>query len=341
METEQQIKNIIKGSKKEYLSPQEKEAIKSHLIHFIKQHPAQAPRPAVFTWLGLIQAINARPALRYVSLVAMVVLVGGGSVAFAAQNAQPGEFLYSVKTGVSEKVLALTLFSDQAKAEYTINLAQLRLQETETAAAQDKLNDQTTAEVRLLFNDHVTDIQNKIVKINAKEDARVSLRLNSQLEALLKAHAKIIDTMAGKKQGSQATAIKNILSDVESKTGEITKNRQESESRVSLQASENAKVNAENKIQEADAELQEAEALIVGAIVSEHSRQKARTDLVAVRQSITEGNAKLATGDYTGAFIIFQNAVRLAQEINIYISNESKLKLQFNLPGALINTINQ
>ncbi len=343
-EAEEQLKSIIQASKKEALLPHEKEAVKSHVMHFMKEHPVK-PKTGLLGWPAMFMSMAHAPAMRYVSLAAMAVLIGGGSVAFAAQHAQPGEFLYSVKTGVSEKVLALTLFSDQAKAEYQINLAQLRLQETETAAAQDKLNDQTSAEVRQLFNDHVTDIQNNIIKINAKEDARVSLRLNSQLEALLKAHAKIIDNLAEKKQGSQAAAIKNILSDLKDKTDEITKNREQSESNVSVAISSNSKINAENKVKEAQAAVAEAGAAIGAAAVSESVRQKALADLAIASHNMIDGKAKLESQDYAGAFILLQNAVRLAQEVNIYISSESRLELKFNSPAALsvplkLHTIN-
>ena len=87
--TEQKLRNIIHSSKKESLLPSEKEVIKSNLLHFIKQNPIKEKRE-FFHWPAVFMSMANAPTVRYVSLVAMVLVVGGGSVAFAAQNSQPG-----------------------------------------------------------------------------------------------------------------------------------------------------------------------------------------------------------------------------------------------------------
>lgn len=230
METEQSLKQLIGRLPKESLLPQEKEAMKLQVMRFMKEYPVQQPY-----WMhAMASFLNATPALRAVCLVAMVVLVGGGSVAFAAQHALPGDLLYPVKTGVTEKVLALTLFSNQAKAEYDINLTQLRLQEAEIIAAQNRLTAQSTQEVRTLLNDHIGDIQDRILLLKRKEDIRLRVELNAKLEAILKAHVDVIGGLAEKKQVDNSQALKDILADVKDKADKAAKLRLEDESRLDI-----------------------------------------------------------------------------------------------------------
>jgi hypothetical protein len=68
----------------------------------------------------------------------------------------------------------------------------LRLEETETITAQNKLTDQSTKEVVSLLKDHLNDIQIRIIKLKNTEDIRVALELKNKLDALLRDHEKTI-----------------------------------------------------------------------------------------------------------------------------------------------------
>lgn len=71
-------------------------------------------------------------------------------------------------------------------------MVQLRLEETETITAQNKLTDQSTKEVVSLLKDHLNDIQIRIIKLKNTEDIRVALELKNKLDALLRDHEKTI-----------------------------------------------------------------------------------------------------------------------------------------------------
>lgn len=342
-ETGEQLKQILQASKLERLSPTEKDAIQYNIRQFMAKHPIQPQQTGVLAWFTSVQKVYAMPVVRSVSLAALVILIGGGGIAFAAQNALPGDALYPVKTGMTEKVLAFTLFSDQAKAEYDIDLAQLRLQETETVAAQNKLNGQTGAKVQVLFNAHVEKIQTRIDAISAKQDDQVAVELNSKLEALLKAHTKIIDNLAGDLQDDNAAAAKKISADVKTKTDQVIKNRQKNEATFAAQVSQKAQINAENKMEKAEAAVKEANTLLGkdAVKITDISRQKAKVDLEIAAENITAGKAKMELKEYKAAFILFQDALRQAQEVSIYLKNESRLKIKFNLPAALVVPVHQ
>jgi len=327
-ETEEQLQRLVKNSPKEFLRPEEKMAIKNQLIDFIKQHPVKNNVTTQGFWALVSAMFGQKTAMRSLSLAAACLLVTSGGIAFAAQQALPGDLLYSVKTGISEKILALTLFSDQAKAEYNINLAQLRLQETESIAYQDKLDNKTSAEVRGLLHDHIANIQNRIANIKSKEKERIAIELNSNLEALLKAHGKVLDGLAEKnQQNSSVVAINSVLLEVKTKTDETIKNRQSNEADFSLQISDTVQINADEKFQELQLALEEAVQLADAkkSAISELTYQKLKADLALAKQYSADGQQRLAVKDYTGAYIFFQNALTIAKEVHIYTKVEGSL----------------
>jgi len=321
--------------------PSEKEVIKSNLLHFIKQNPIKEKRE-FFHWPAVFMSMANAPTVRYVSLVAMVLVVGGGSVAFAAQNSQPGEFLYSVKTGVSEKVLAFTLFSPKAKAEFQINLAQLRLEELETIAYQNKLDGKNSAKVQALLNNHVEDVKKRVSSLNGQDKSKISVEINSRLEASLNAHAKVLGELSGKDNNS-SEGLKNILDDVTGKAAQSAASRQSGELTLVVEKSNGFAKASEGKLKAAQQAINVSASLVASKQenLSAQVFAKAQADLDVARQHIVEGQKEMVIGEYAKAFIFFQNALRQAQEVKIYISNESKLELHFNLQGSLLAPIRQ
>lgn len=203
---EAKFKRLLKEARATSLTKKEKEGIKSNLIYFMKKSASTeklTPQKALFQKINFInlyfskvtKSLNQTPALRYASLALIIAILSISTVAFAARNSLPGENLYGVKTSLNEKIMALTLFSDQAKAEYDINLAQLRLQEAETIASQNKLNNQSTQEVRSLLINHLKDIEIRIKNIESKEDVRIASEINTKLQELLTAHSQIISKL--------------------------------------------------------------------------------------------------------------------------------------------------
>lgn len=191
---DEKFNNATKEAQKTALLPKEKADIKLQLLRLIKENPQQKAFFANINWMS----VNNRILARYVSAVLIIILVGGISLSVAATDALPGDSLYAIKTGVNEKVMAMTLLSNQAKAEYDINLAQLRLEEIETIVLQNKLTNQCAQDVRILLSDHLKDIQGRIVNIQKNEDARIALELKIKLEEMLKNHEQTINKLIGK-----------------------------------------------------------------------------------------------------------------------------------------------
>lgn len=102
-----------------------------------------------------------------VGLLAVVLLSAG--VLFSSKNAQPGNSLYFVRTGVLEKVIGLTKSGDAAKGMYAVMLSGERLKELQVLKDAKNLDSVTGNGVRDNFNQQTIVIQNAINNLTQKD----------------------------------------------------------------------------------------------------------------------------------------------------------------------------
>lgn len=128
-------KFISQNGQKVTMTSEEKMAIKNRLVHEIgKSAPMKSPYLNAFFFME-----------RHVLGTAFaVVLFMSGTVSAFAERALPGELLYNLKIGVNEEVLGWFRFSPLAKAEWSVELAERRLEEIEIT----ELNSTISADVR-------------------------------------------------------------------------------------------------------------------------------------------------------------------------------------------------
>src|SRR6266481_8053265 len=98
------MNKIFKQFKKEAkLDPKRKADIRAHLAHMVESSPLVQGKNARVVF-GRTPAFSFFKPMPVFAGVAVLVLAGGG-VSFAAEQSLPGDPLYSVKTGVNERVL--------------------------------------------------------------------------------------------------------------------------------------------------------------------------------------------------------------------------------------------
>ncbi len=351
MKIEKRFNYLIRQAKKAiFLSTKEKEAIRSSLISFMKDNPVRSEQfgyeyyKAISLSVGyvtrVIKLITERPALKYASIISVFAVLVCGGISFASQSSLPGDILYPVKVGVNEKVLSSMLFSDESKAKYNIHLVQLRLEEGEKMASEKKLDNKTSTEIKLLLNKQIENANNYSNDIKYK-NIRLSAEINSELEASLNAHAKILDNLADRENNGITKNIKNILSDVESRTEEIKKTRQDSEDELSLKSLNYLKDSADSKLKEAEDKVAKAGDFISDEKenISSSSYNDAEANLNVAKDIILQGQQKFQSSDYSQAFSLFQKAIRISQETQINVAASIKLKIK--LPKIKINSVNE
>ncbi|MBX4216123.1 hypothetical protein KW797_04205, partial [Candidatus Parcubacteria bacterium] len=120
-------------------------------------------------------------------ILIFIVFLVGGSVAFSAERALPGEALYHWKTDVNEPLgLALTR-SKSGKATFAARLAGRRLEEAERLLVRKELGAEATAIVLQSMKRSMKETMRRLALVK-EDDLASALSIESGFEASLRAH---------------------------------------------------------------------------------------------------------------------------------------------------------
>lgn len=157
------------------LTNAEKEQMRAHLVQAsAPTAPLESPyqpflRPQVFAYSFLA-----------------LLFVGGGT-AYAAQGSLPNSPLYPIKIHVNEKVEAALAFTPTAKVEVNEKLAERRIEEVKTLAAQGTLDATMTADIEENFDFHSAQAKafaKKSSPANAEDATTFEKKVTASLDAL-------------------------------------------------------------------------------------------------------------------------------------------------------------
>jgi hypothetical protein len=117
------------------------------------------------------------------ALAALVVVVfAGGSTAYAAQGALPGQPLYALKTQVLEPVKLALAAGPAAKAAVHVEIAQARVAEAENLAQQGTLTATTSTELADNFESHAQSALALADEVSG-DDPAAAVQIKAQLSA--------------------------------------------------------------------------------------------------------------------------------------------------------------
>jgi len=102
----------------------------------------------------------------------IVILFGGIGVSAAAEDALPGDFLYSIKIGFNEKVRGVVAFSNKEKESWKLRQVERRFEEIETLADKGEINKEKKEIIEKTLNRQVQAISIVAQKFeeNGRED---------------------------------------------------------------------------------------------------------------------------------------------------------------------------
>jgi hypothetical protein len=318
MNEEEKIQNIFDEARNIKLKVEEKSAIRMQLRAFIDQSIKQKENSSVF----VLSRFNFmfRPVPMTIILLALIT----GGLTAAADSSLPNEKLYSLKTGVNEKVLGWFAVSHESKAEYETGLVRKRLQEAEIMAIRNDLDEKTITKIEDDIEKHTQNADMNIKELKTQDKLK-AIEKSSELESSLSAHGKILKNMA--KSNNSAVRISDS---VETKTENTNRNRAKNEKEVTQQnsseiefAAQGKLTAAENKISEINSYIKKMESRYGSEAVSE-----AKTQLEDANNILALGKAKLIAKSYGEAFILFQQAQSRAQEVKIILKTNRELNLE-------------
>ena len=167
------------------LSSQETSDMRQELESFMRSHPVRRSF-SVFSPGSYI------PSFRFASLAFAVVLLitsSGGAVAYASENALPGDSLYTVKTDIVEPLRERMAFGDKAKARWHLKRTQRRLHEAKTLMNRGDFTSAKQALIQQRLEHHIEKLQNRLDSLSGQPEADA---IRSALEAELETHESFL-----------------------------------------------------------------------------------------------------------------------------------------------------
>jgi hypothetical protein len=206
-------KKIIKTAKEFSLTAKEKDAILSRVSSFMEENPVgpvsgDIKSPYVgavinsdpirhkqhnngWSQLFILSKIKNKTFMRTTIITALILMLGG-STAFAANSSLPGDTLYPVKVHINENLRSAFTVGAQNKADYEAQLAQTRLQEAETLAARGQISDEQKADITVNFNEHAKAVAQYEKEMNTTGKTDEAASTDSHFKAMLSTHDSIL-----------------------------------------------------------------------------------------------------------------------------------------------------
>ncbi len=310
------LKQLFQESRETKLSADEKSFIRSALSSHVRNE--QAGRQQVYRSNIQKQSFNLL-FIKPMPIIIAILLALGGGTSLAAQNALPGDALYSVKVNVNEEVRGLVSLSDESKANWETVLANRRLAEAEELAAESKLDVKTRADLEARFEEHANKAEARIEKL-ADVDAKAAADIAANLQTSLQAHDRILLNIGTSVDGEDEKQIKVLSVKVKAEVKDALEGRVKSETEVradtDVEAAAQGRLNAaENKVAEVRKFIDnKRDDLGTSATAQAEAQLKVAADL------IVQGKAQLDAKAYAQAFTLFGQAHAKAQEVKMLVN---------------------
>lgn len=184
----QKFEKLIEKAGSEYsLSSDER----AKMTRMVREYMSYKPLPHAESYSISVSYRWFSFAHRPLAAALVLVLIFGSGVSYAAENALPGDTLYSIKTYVNEPARLALATNAEAKAEIQIELAERRINEAAVLAAEGRLDGDTQEELVVAFESHATAASENIEKTD-ETDSGAAVELASRFETRLAAHNEIL-----------------------------------------------------------------------------------------------------------------------------------------------------
>jgi hypothetical protein len=273
---EQKIVDFLDALRHVTLSKTEAQDMRERLAAYSDMHNAiSAPiRSPFFSYFSQTRSVFSRASfsrpLIAIGMV-LVILVGTTGVSYAAENSLPGQPLYAVKVSVVEPIQGALITQPVAKAQWQAELANRRLNEASTLAAQNNLGTSTQEYLANAANEHIALAQADASQLSASGNVDEALSVQSDLEAKLSAHVDFLSLITPRLKAtgdatSTIASVTALLHVVNTDRGAIDESRKVTE--LALDAETAASSTPES------ASTTPAEAKVIAFVDSEDAARK-------------------------------------------------------------------
>lgn len=132
----------------------------------------------------------------FATLIVFLVAFSGGSISYAATDAQPGDLLYPIKVDVNEEVVGALQFTPQGKSNWEMERVRRRLQEVEKLAEEGKLTPELEAKITQHLEAHANKVQQFITNFESDGDVSHAENTTTNLKNVFDQHQVILQKLA-------------------------------------------------------------------------------------------------------------------------------------------------
>jgi hypothetical protein len=149
-----------------------------------------------------------RRVLVSVTAVIAIMVATGSGIAFAAQDALPGDALYGIKVHINEPIQVAFAGANRVKVQ--AELVSARLHEAEILALQGKLNSSNSSLIASLVQQQTSDFTVSLAQVN-KDSHDTADAANVDFQAQVNAHTRLLNRIAVQVEASDTPEISNIV----------------------------------------------------------------------------------------------------------------------------------
>lgn len=169
------------------LTSEARERIRARLSEYVAYKPLRnAPVPTRMQYFFSYRMVA--------SALMFTLVLGGWGTAYAAEDALPGEALYTVKE-ISEAARALVRVSPESRIAWDTERALRRLEETRALAQVNALSEETQRDLEQRFELFKKRAETRIATIESDERA-LAYALRVELESGIRAHTTHVTALA-------------------------------------------------------------------------------------------------------------------------------------------------
>ena len=125
-------------------------------------------------------------------IILIIALLLSAGVSYSAESSLPGDMLYSVKTGVNERVSGWVAMSGEAESEHQANLAIRRLDEAEKLEAEGRLDIGLKSELESEFREHVKAADDEIDNLKEDGNSDAASSVKTKIKSSVSAKGSIL-----------------------------------------------------------------------------------------------------------------------------------------------------
>ncbi len=200
----------------------------------------------------------------FIAIALIIAAAVGGGTSFAAQNALPGDALWSFKVNVNENVEAALAPAGKAQADFDIGVIEARLKETAKLVAGSTLSANAKTDIESNLDVHAKDVEAQIARLQAQGDFAAAADIAARYQAVLAANESALadaEASAPADTESKASVKANLNGIIGSLSAALSH-----ASTVSAEASAKAAADANGKVDTHGADANATEAGRSGSV---------------------------------------------------------------------------